>query len=38
LVLGARRGTGGRSGLELGPVARTLLQDAACPVAIVPVG
>jgi nucleotide-binding universal stress UspA family protein len=37
LVLGARRAADMRGGLEVGPVVRALLQDAACPVEVVPV-
>ena len=35
LVTGARR-HGGRHGMQAGPVTQTLLQHAACPVAVVP--
>jgi hypothetical protein len=40
-VLGARRlaaEAGGHGGMQVGPVGRSVLQNAACSVAIVPVG
>ena len=36
LVVGARRHADGRCGLKVGPVVRSLLRDAPCPVMIVP--
>lgn len=36
IVVGAHRRSDGRHGMKLGPVAKTLLQHADCPVAVVP--
>jgi nucleotide-binding universal stress UspA family protein len=36
IVVGAHRRADGRHGMKLGPVAKTLLQHADCPVAVVP--